>query len=186
MLLLNGLSMGLFTAPNTASIMNATPEDQRGAASGMQSSLQMTAMTLSIGSFFSLVVLGLSRRLLQALLHGLGAHGVPAAVARHAAALPPVGVLFAAFLGYDPIQTILGDAARSLATPNLQFLEGRSFFPKLIAGPFLDGMHVTFAFAAAMMAVAAAASFLREPPGARGYVATRKGSVDARSPVRRR
>jgi MFS family permease/cytidylate kinase len=158
-LLLNGLSMGLFSAPNAAAIMNAVPAAQRGAASGMRASLQNVGMTLSIGLFFSLIIVGLAGSLPRALYSGLLRHGVPAAAAHRIADLPPVGSLFAAFLGYNPMQGMIGGL--SLTHAQTAQLTGHSFFPHLIAQPFLHGMHLTFIFAAIIMLVAAAASYLR-------------------------
>jgi len=161
LLLAIGLAMGLFAAPNTAGIMNAAPPDQRGVASGMLSTFQNAGMNLSIGMFFSLMVAGLSASLPSTLMRGLTAQGVPAQVAARIAGLPPVGSLFAAFLGYNPMRELLGPALAQLPAGRAAALTGQSYFPNLISGPFMDGMHVTFAFAAAMMVVAAAASWLR-------------------------
>ncbi len=161
LLLLNGLSMGLFASPNTAGIMNAVPPQYRGVGSGMRGTFQNAGMTLSIGLFFSLMVVGLSHSLPTSLFSGLTAHGVPAPIASRIADLPPVGSLFAAFLGYNPIGELLGPALSQLAPGSVAFLTGKTFFPHLIAGPFLDGMHITFIFAMGMMLVAAAASWMR-------------------------
>ena len=108
LLLLLGVGMGLFAAPNTASIMSSVPNDQRGAASGMTATFRNTGMVLSIGVFFSLMVLGLASALPHSLYTGLTANGVPSADATRLSHLPPVGTLFAAFLGYNPIKTLLG------------------------------------------------------------------------------
>jgi MFS family permease len=161
LLLCNGLGMGMFSAPNTAGIMNAVPAKQRGVASGMRSTFQNSGMTLSIGLFFTLMVLGLSAALPSSLYHGLVQQGVPAAAATRISHLPPVGTLFAAFLGYNPIATLLGPALHHLSAAHVATLTGRSFFPTLISKPFMSGMQVTFYFSTAMMLVAAAASWLR-------------------------
>src|SRR3984893_17584795 len=108
LLFLVGVSMGMFVAPNTAGVMNSVPPDRRGVASGMLATFQNTGMTLSIGIFFSLIIAGLSSTLPSTLFSGLTSHGVPAAVAHPVANLPPVGSLFAAFLGYNPISYLLG------------------------------------------------------------------------------
>jgi hypothetical protein len=49
----------------------------------------------------------------------------------------------------------------TLPTAYQQILIGREFFPHLIAGPFHQGLGVVFAAAAALSALAAAASLLR-------------------------
>ncbi|MFI6111154.1 MFS transporter [Kitasatospora sp. NPDC051164] len=160
---LNGLGGGLFAAPNTALIMSSVPAEARGAASGMRAAFQNAGMVLSIGVFFSLMVAGLAGSLPHTLTAGLTAQGVPVGDARAIAALPPVGTLFAAFLGYNPIQQLLGPHVLGQLPPgNAQTLTGREFFPQLISGPFHDGLVVVFWPAIAMSLVAAAVSLVRE------------------------
>ncbi|MCD2188861.1 MFS transporter [Actinomycetospora soli] len=161
-LAVNGLSMGLFSSPNRAAIMNSVPPRQRGAAAGMTSTFQNGATVLSIGIFFSMLILGLSRTLPTALHDGLVAHGVPADAAQRIAELPPVSTLFAALLGYNPMQTLLGPQVLAQVGPQQAgFLTGRSFFPQLISGPFADGLTFALSFAALCCVVAALASLLR-------------------------
>jgi EmrB/QacA subfamily drug resistance transporter len=167
LLLSNGLAMGLFAAPNTAGVMNAVPANRRGVASGMRSTFQNAGMTLSIGLFFSIMVAGLSGTLSSSLSHGLTAAGLPAATAARVAGLPPVSVLFAAFLGYNPMQTLLGPALGALSPARQAAITGHAFFPSLISGPFHHGLSVVFTFALAMCLVAAGASWLRGGPAAR-------------------
>ncbi|WP_328461256.1 MFS transporter [Streptomyces sp. NBC_00448] len=159
---LNGLGGGLFAAPNTSIIMASVPAESRGAASGMRATFQNAGMVLSIGVFFSLMVAGLARSLPNTLSTGLTAQGVPAANAHQVANLPPVGTLFAAFLGYNPIQQLLGpDLLSKLSKRHAHTLTGREFFPHLISGPFHDGLVVVFALAIVMSLVAAGASLIR-------------------------
>jgi MFS family permease len=161
-LLVNGIGMGLFASPNWAGIMNSLPPNRRGVGGGMSTTFQNSAMVLSIGIFFSLMVTGLAGSLPQAMASGLTAHGVTAAQAQQIAALPPVSVLFASLLGYNPIQSLLGPAAiHHLPAGDAAYLTGRSFFPSLISQPFHDGLVVAFGFAIAACLVAAAASWLR-------------------------
>jgi hypothetical protein len=108
--------MGLFTDPNTAGIMNAVPAEERGVASGMRSTFQSVGMTLPIGLFFTIMVVGLSSSLPAALTGGLTAQGVSPAAAAKVANLAPVSVLFAAFLGYNPMSSLLGP---TLVLPDL-------------------------------------------------------------------
>jgi len=162
LLLANGIGSGLFAAPNTAGIMNAVPARQRGAASGMRATFQNAGFVLSIGLFFSLMIAGLAARLPTTLYSGLTANGVPPDTAERIAHLPPVGSLFAAFLGYNPIRTLLGPAALERLSPaEAANLTGTSFFPRLIAEPFQHGLAVVFLAALVMSLVAAAASWLR-------------------------
>jgi MFS family permease len=162
LLLLNGLGMGAFAAPNRAAVMNSLPPQHRGAGGGMNATFQSSAQVLSIGIFFTLVIVGLSGTLSTSLEHGLIAHGVPRAAAVRAAALPPVSTLFAAFLGYNPMQHLLGAHALSLLPPKTAaLLTGRSFFPHLISQPFAAGLHTAFDFSIGCCLVAAAASWSR-------------------------
>jgi MFS family permease len=160
-LLLNGIGMGLFASPNRAGIMNSLPPDQRGVGAGMSATFQNSAMVLSIGIFFSLIILGLAGTLPLTLTHGLVAQGVPHADAARIGALPPVSIMFAALLGYNPIQTLLGHVLTTLPAKNAAYLTGHSFFPSLISAPFEHGLAIAFDFAAAACLVAAVASLLR-------------------------
>ncbi|WP_371794582.1 MFS transporter [Streptomyces sp. NBC_01718] len=161
-LLLNGIGMGLFASPNRAGIMNSLPADQRGVGGGMSTTFQNSALVLSIGVFFSLIVLGLADTLPHALSSGLVAQGVPAGDADRLSALPPVSVVFASLLGYNPVQTLLGpNVLDQLPASNAAYLTGRGFFPALISGPFANGLDAAFVFAIAACLVAAVASWLR-------------------------
>jgi MFS family permease len=160
-LVVNGIGMGMFSSPNRAGIMNSLPPSQRGAGAGMASTFQNSATVLSIGIFFSLMILGLASSLGGALFHGLTAQGVSAADASRISHLPPVATLFASLLGYNPIQQLLGPSAASLSDAHRQFLTGREFFPHLISGPFHDGLTVAFIFAIVACLIAAWASWLR-------------------------
>ncbi len=161
LLLLNGLAMGLFASPNRAGIMNSLPANQRGAGAGMATTFQNSAMVLSIGIFFTLIIVGLSSRLPEALFHGLVHQHVPSAAAARVSHLPPTGALFAAFLGYNPMRTLLGPVLTGLPRAKVTYITGRSFFPRLIASPFMAGLREAFEFAAVACAVAAIASWLR-------------------------
>ena len=161
LLLLVGLAMGLFASPNQMGIMNSLPAHRRGVGAGMAATFQNSAMVLSIGIFFSLMIVGLSSSLPGALHHGLAAQGVPAADATRISHLPAVGILFASFLGYNPMQQLLGSTLHQIPAHNAAYLTGPTFFPHLIAQPFANGLHVAFDFAIAACLIAAAASWLR-------------------------
>ena len=160
-LLLNGIGMGLFASPNRAGIMNSLPPGQRGVGAGMSATFQNSATVLSIGIFFSLIILGLAGTLPAALTHGLVAQGLPHAAAARVGALPPVSIMFAALLGYNPIRTLLGHALTRLPASHAAFLTGHRFFPSLISAPFEHGLAIAFGFAVAACLVAAVASLLR-------------------------
>jgi hypothetical protein len=162
LLLMNGIGMGLFAAPNMTGIMNSVPAENRGSASGMRATFQNSGMVLSVGVFFSLLIVGLSATLPHSMSAALTANGVAPLKAQQIAALPPVGSLFAAFLGYNPMQKLLGSASKAGVTQaQFQQITGKTFFPHLIAAPFHQGLLVAFSFAAALSLFAAVASLLR-------------------------
>lgn len=163
LLFLNGVGSGMFSAPNTTAIMNSVPAHQRGAASGMRATFFNAGTSLSIGIFFSLMIVGLSQHLPEQMRSSLTAQHVPAGIADQVAALPPVGSMFAAFLGFNPIQSLLEPtgALQRIPAQNAHTLTGKEFFPHLLSGPFHDGLVVVFGAAALMMVVAAVASLMR-------------------------
>jgi MFS family permease len=161
-LLVNGIGMGLFAAPNSAGVMNSLPPTQRGAGAGMLATFMNSASVLSIGVFFSLMIVGLASALPHTLQGGLVAHGVPPAAASRVAHLPPVATLFASFLGYNPVATLLGPhVLNGLPSAQARALTGRGFFPHLISSPFHTALVYAFVFAIVACLVAAVASLLR-------------------------
>jgi MFS family permease len=179
-LALNGISMGMFASPNRAGVMNSLPPGERGAGGGMNQTFQNSAQVLSVGIFFTLMVLGLSATLPHTLASGLQAHGVPADTAHQAAQLPPVSILFSAFLGDNPIQHLVGPhVLAQLSAHDQATLTGRAFFPHLISGPFRTGLHEAFAFSVCACLIAAAASWSR----GRHVGATEEGAAMAPVPA---
>jgi MFS family permease len=159
---LMGFAMGAFAAPNRAGVMNSLPAEHRGAGAGMNQTFQNSAQVLSIGIFFTLIIIGLAATLPHALTTGLQANGVPHATAQHVAQLPPISVVFAAFLGYDPAKTLIGPRVLShLSSAHAAAIETHSFFANLIATSFRSGLHEAFTFAIAICLLAAAASWSR-------------------------
>jgi MFS family permease len=170
----NGLGTGLFAPPNRAEMMNSVPANARGVAGGMIATFMNSASVLSIGIFFSLMVAGLSSKLPSTLFSGLTAQGVPAASATSISHLPPIGVLFAAFLGYNPVQQLLGPLLTHLSPAHAAYVVGREFFPHLITAPFHAGIGVAFGFAIAACVVGAIASAL---------TGRRKSATDSPEPL---
>jgi MFS family permease len=161
-LLLLGISMGMFASPNRAAVMNSLPAGDRGAGGGMNQTFQNSAQVLSIGIFFTLLIIGLASSLPSALSGGLETHGIAPGVAHRAGEAPPISVLFAAFLGYNPVQHLVGAGALGALPAHAHAaLTGPTFFPHLIAGPFSDGLDTAFSFAIVACLVAAGASMLR-------------------------
>jgi EmrB/QacA subfamily drug resistance transporter len=168
-----GVGQGMFAAPNTTAIMNSVPPEHRGVSSGMRSTFQNTAMVASMAIFFTIVTIGLAAALPSALYSGLTHEGLPTPIASGIAHLPPTAALFAAFLGYNPMGTLLPPAVlHHLPQAAQAALLGKEFFPNLIASPFMVGLRATFYISAGMCVIAAIASLLR----GRRYVHDTTGS----------
>jgi MFS family permease len=162
LLFVTGLFMSSFGSSNRTGVMNSLPAQDRGAGSGMNTTFQNSAQVLSIGIFFTLIILGLADHLPTALVSGLTAHGVPLATAVSISRLPPVSTLFAAFLGYNPAGHLIGPHVLSQLTPTQRAtVTGERFFPSLITTAFRDGLHTAFDFAIVMCLAGAAASWTR-------------------------
>jgi MFS family permease len=161
LLVLVGIGMGLFTSPNQAGIMNSLPPNRRGAGAGMATTFQNSALVLSIGIFFTLMVLGLAGSLPGTLDQGLRAQGVAPDAAQRISQLPPVGLLFSSFLGYNPMHQLLGSSINHLSAHQAAYLTSRQYFPQLIAKPFEQGLGEAFDFAIFACLTAAAASWFR-------------------------
>jgi hypothetical protein len=162
LLFVTGLCMSSFGSSNRTGVMNSLPARDRGAGSGMNTTFQNSAQVLSIGIFFTLIILGLANNLPAALVSGLTAHGVPRETAVSISHLPPVSTLFAAFLGYNPAGHLIGPHVLSQLTPaQRSTVTGERFFPSLISDSFRDGLHTAFDFAIIMCLAGAAASWTR-------------------------
>jgi MFS family permease len=162
LLALNGIGMGLFISPNRAAVMSSLPPWRRGVGAGMTNTFQNSAQVLSIGIFFSLMIIGLAAHLPATLYHGFVAHGVPRATAAHISHLPAVTTLFATFLGYNPVANLLGHPVLAALPPaQATILTGHGFFPRLITQPFSAALSAAFTFAVITCLLAAAASLLR-------------------------
>ena len=134
-----GAAMGMFAAPNQTGIMNSLPPDQRGSGAGMAATFQNSASVLSIGVFFSLIIVGLSSTLPAVLFHGLASHGVPHGDALTVSKLPPVGSLFASFLGYNPVGTLLATTLPTPATPDRRLSDRPQVLPDARVTSVRDG-----------------------------------------------
>ncbi len=158
----NGISMGMFASPNRAAVMNSLPPGDRGAGGGMNQTFQNSAQVISMGIFFTLLIIGLAASLPHALASGLEAHGVSAAKAQQAGETPPISVLFAAFLGENPIEHLVGASTLHELPQHAQAaLTGTTFFPHLISEPFSNGLDTAFTFAIVACLIAAGASLMR-------------------------
>ncbi len=180
LIFISGAGMGLFSAPNAAAVMNSVPSNQRGAASGMLATFTNSGFVLSIGIFFSLMIAGLASTLPTTLTRGLTGQGVPAAIAHQIGSLPPVGSLFAAFLGYNPVHQLLAPTGvlHHLPPRNVAVLTGKEFFPQLISGPFHHGLVIVFTMAMTVLIIAA---LLALRHGGRGLVRERAAAETAKA-----
>ena len=161
-LLLLGIGMGMFAAPNTSAVMNCVPAKMRGVSSGMRATFQNTGMALSMALYFTILIIGLSHHLPPVLANSLVQVGVPAAQAQQIAGLPPTSALFAAFLGFNPMQSLMSpDALAALPQATQQTLLGTHFFPQAIAPAVMSSLHIAFWVSAGLSAVAAVVSLLR-------------------------
>jgi MFS family permease len=161
-LLISGIGAGLFSSPNASAIMNAVPPHDRGQASGMRATFMNSGQVLSIGLFFSLMIIGLSTALPQATRDGLVKAGLPSQTAQQVASAPPVSNLFAAFLGFNPMkQLIPAEALNALPASSAATITGSQFFPSLISAPFKHGLTIAFTLSILAYLVAALASWLR-------------------------
>jgi EmrB/QacA subfamily drug resistance transporter len=161
-ILLDGLSMGMFMAPNTAAIMNSLPPWHRGVGSGMRATLINVGNPLSMAIIFSLMVFGLNASMPAAMYNGLVQHGIPAQIAKQLASAPPVAYLFAAFLGYNPLRTLIPQNVLNALPPGqAATITSRAFFPQLIDNAFHRGLVEVLIFSIVICLIAAGASWVR-------------------------
>ena len=165
LLALNGIGSGLVAAPNAAAIMNSVPAAERGAASGIRATGMNAGMVLSMGGFFTLMAIGLASRLPSSMYAGLTGLGVNSNAAHAISQTPPVGTLFAAFLGDNPITQLMGAVDPTQLKPgngaDVSTLTGQTFFPHLIAEAFHQGLVVAFSASVFLLLIAIVASAMR-------------------------
>lgn len=159
-----GLGNGMFASPNTASIMNSVPPKYRGTASGMRSTLQNTGQTMSIAIFFTIIIISLASTLPSALANAVTQAGAPQ-LASYMQNIPVTGALFAAFLGYDPVRTIISSlppqVASSIPSQAIAIMEQHTWFPMTIAPSFMIALREAFYISSIMTFIAAIVSALR-------------------------
>lgn len=163
-LFLMGIGGGMFGSPNTASIMNSVPSKDRGVASGMMFTITNTAFTASMAIFFTIVIIGITQRFPGAMASSLASIGATQ-LAPIMGNIPPTGALFSAFLGYNPVQTILSAVPQALVAMipanTLATLTGTSWFPLTFADAFVPSLQISFIIGAILCAIAAILSGLR-------------------------
>jgi hypothetical protein len=162
--------------------MNSVPPETRGAASGMRATMQNTAMTASLAIFFTIVIFGLASSLPHALSGAITTAGAPEVVAADVGRIPPTTALFAAFLGYNPVKTILAQLPANdtghLSNQTISTITGNSWFPNAIAPSFLQSMDSAFYIGAVLSFLAAVASMLRGKRYVHGEMATLEEKID--------
>jgi hypothetical protein len=160
-----GIGGGIFASPNMASIMNSVPAEHRGAASGMRATIQNSATIISQMLFFTIIIVSLSASLPGALSAAVTSAGASPQLAQIFSSTPASGALFGAFLGYNPVATILHSLPASLVstipTATMNYITGSSFFPNAISGPFMTALREAFLIGAVMCIIAAICSALR-------------------------
>ncbi len=162
LLALFGIGNGMFASPNRANVMNSLPPWRRGVGSGMSATFQNSGQVLSIGIYFSLMVIGLSSKLPHALQSGLLAKGVPAGAAYSIAHTSPVATLFAALLGANAVTAHMSPhLLHSLSHATYTAITQRTFFPRLISPAFAGAVSDALRFSVVAFVVAAGASWLR-------------------------
>jgi len=176
-LLIMGMGNGMFGAPNAAAIMNSVPPSERGVTSGMMSTLMNSGFVLSMGMFFTIAVVGLTHAFPPALAASLTSAGAPELIPAMST-IPPTGALFAAFLGYNPVDMILAGLSPAIvgaiAPATIATLTGIVWFPTTLAGAFMPSLALSFYIGAALSVIAAILSAMR---GSR-FVHDEKGTPD--------
>jgi hypothetical protein len=159
-----GMGNGMFGAPNAAAIMNSVPASERGVTSGMMSTLMNSGFVLSMGMFFTIAVVGLTHAFPSALAASLTSAGAPELIPAMSA-IPPTGALFAAFLGYNPVNTILAGLSPAvivtIAPATIATLTGVVWFPTTLAGAFMPSLALSFYIGAVLSVIAAILSAMR-------------------------
>jgi EmrB/QacA subfamily drug resistance transporter len=142
-----GIGSGMFASPNVLSIMNSVPAQDRGVASGMRATLQNTGQTISLAVFFTIMISALTGSLPGAFSSALTTAHVPQ-LAVYFDKIPATSAVFAAFLGYNPVSSILATLPTSVTSAipatTVQYLTGTTFFPNAIAPAFMSALHLTF------------------------------------------
>ena len=160
-----GLGMGMFASPNLASVMNSVPAESRGTVGGTASTMRNTGMVASIAAFFAIIIVFLSKGLPSAFSSALKQAGVPPQSLQYFTSLSPTQSLFAAFLGYNPMLSILNglpqNVTSTLSGQTIQTLTGLHWFPQAISGAFMSSIQVAFYISAVLCCLAAATSALR-------------------------
>jgi MFS family permease len=161
---LMGIGFGMFSSPNVSSIMGTVPPERRSTATGMVLTLQNTGTTVGLTILFTEVIGALTGSLPNALASAMTNAGAPH-VASSLSQIPPTLALFAAFLGYNPMATMISELPQAVSgqiSPQaFSTITSTTWFPRTIAPPFMTAVHLAFYFNAGLAVVAALASLMR-------------------------
>lgn len=159
-----GIGGGMFGSPNSASIMNSVPPQERGVASGMMYTIMNTSFTASMAIFFTIVIVGITQRFPDAVTSSLTSIGA-VKLTPLLVNIPPTGALFSAFLGYNPVETIMAalppTVVSSIPHATYATLTGTTWFPQMLVNAFLPSLQLSFYIGAVFCAIAAILSVLR-------------------------
>jgi MFS family permease len=180
-LFMMGLGGGMFGSPNSASIMNSVPAEDRGVASGMMYTIMNTAFTASMAIFFTIVIVGITQRFPEAMTTSLANIGA-VQLSPILSNIPPTAALFSAFLGYNPVDAILAALPAPLVAliphSTLNTLTGTTWFPSTLANAFLPSLRTSFYIGALLSIIAAILSALRGGKYIHGDEIIKTGSED--------
>ena len=161
---LMGMGFGMFGSPNSASIMNSVPSEDRGVASGMMFTITNTAQTASMAIFFTIIIIGITQKFPEAMTASLSSIGA-VYLAPALSNIPPTAALFSAFLGYNPVDSILAALPAPIVAhipqATLNTLTGTTWFPSTLQNAFIPSLRTSFYIGALLSVIAAILSALR-------------------------
>ena len=124
-----------------------------------------TGTSIGTSILFTTVILTLSNSLPGYFASAAAAVGAPQLGVAIFQKIAPTSALFAAFLGYNPMQTVLASLPSSLTSTlsasTIATLTGNSWFPNAFAPAFMASLRVAIYLNAALAFTAAVASVVR-------------------------
>jgi len=154
----------MFVSPITAAVMKSVPPKDRRVGFGMRATLQNVGQTASLAVFLTIVLGALGASLPGAISTALTNAGATQLIPAFKN-VSPTSALFAAFLGYNPVQTILNSLPTSVSSSipgaTKTLLTGNTFFPNAIAPAFISALRIAFYIGAILSGIAAVTSALR-------------------------
>jgi len=171
LIFLMGAGNGMFSSPNSSSVMNSVPPQDRGVASGTMFTLTSSANTVSMAVFFTIVIVGIKRAFPGAIhdyfasLGSLQINPTMQQLADRLASMSPTNALFSAFLGYNPMGSILSSMDQHIVSAIPQqivtTLTSRYWFPRTLQQAFMPALQLAFRIGAVLSGTAAVLSAMR-------------------------